>query len=146
MGLIIGFIIYSRARLSVDEFCRSVRNCAKMMRDYFMVPFLEIPATRFLQNQPLACLIRFISKPKLSELILVFSLRSLRFVKNALRKEGDSNPRYISVNTLSKRARSATLPSFLLKKIPPDFQRTGRKDTNMFEVLNYCFTNLIVPE
>ena len=27
-----------------------------------------------------------------------------------LRREGDSNPRYVSVNTLSKRARSATLP------------------------------------
>ena len=26
------------------------------------------------------------------------------------RREGDSNPRYVSVNTLSKRARSATLP------------------------------------
>ncbi len=27
-----------------------------------------------------------------------------------LRRERDSNPRYVSVNTLSKRARSATLP------------------------------------
>ena len=27
-----------------------------------------------------------------------------------VRREGDSNPRYVSVNTLSKRARSATLP------------------------------------
>ena len=27
-----------------------------------------------------------------------------------MRREGDSNPRYVSVNTLSKRARSTTLP------------------------------------
>ena len=37
-----------------------------------------------------------------------------------LRRERDSNPRYVSVNTLSKRARSATLPpllySLLLKR------------------------------
>ena len=41
-----------------------------------------------------------------------------------LRREGDSNPRYVSVNTLSKRARSATLPplQLLLSKAPTKLQ------------------------
>ena len=34
-----------------------------------------------------------------------------------MRREGDSNPRYVSVNTLSKRARSATLPPLLINKM-----------------------------
>ncbi len=33
----------------------------------------------------------------------------------SLRREGDSNPRYVAVNTLSRRARSATLPPLLFK-------------------------------
>lgn len=45
-----------------------------------------------------------------------------------LRRERDSNPRYVSVNTLSKRARSATLPPLLIRPA---------------KVCNFCFVVLL---
>lgn len=46
----------------------------------------------------------------LSAYVFFKILIEISSINPPLRREGDSNPRYVSVNTLSKRARSATLP------------------------------------
>src|SRR5271154_2289446 len=43
------------------------------------------------------------------------------------RREWDSNPRYLAVNTLSKRAPSATRPSLQAKKLPQRVYQNRRR-------------------
>lgn len=53
------------------------------------------------------------------------------------RRERDSNPRYVSVNTLSKRARSATLPPLLKNSGHKEMDNKILEQVQFFIILEY---------
>jgi hypothetical protein len=93
-----------------------------------MIPFGVNLANHFLQNQSLACLIRFTSKPNLSKLNLVFAFRSLRFVKNAFAERGGFEPPlHYCKHAFQACAFSHSATSPMVKKNPARFSADGRQ-------------------